>query len=398
MVELQQEAGPAAPPAVRIDVTAAAAVAAPHLAPHRCRNVPGSTRPVGRLRAAPGRAGCLGLRPRMAIELHHPCPLRWRRSAATTIRGCQRGRHAVVCRWCRPWRRCGGVRPTIGRRLRRRSGCVGRSRRWPGTHRGAAAASLAPRRRHGQRCHRRGAGAAAAARGLLWRPRSRRRCAATGARALRRRRHCGLLLRAPLRWRSRPARRPFLRLRLRRLDRACLPAPPSAPAPRSARVVALQAVLHQPLHELPHRQVRVHVRQQCPELLDPALTGSVDHHLQLPAVLAQRPHALSRPRQLGSHRGQQLLHLARALAARQRHQLLPLRLLQRRRRSRWRRCRGPQSPRLRRRPRAARQQLPCRGYRGGVRRGGGSALLEIEGVLQLRRGAQGERAVLQPLA
>ena len=59
VVELQQEAGPAAPPAVRIDVAAAAAVAAPNLAPHRCRNVPGSTRPVGRLRTTSGRAGCL---------------------------------------------------------------------------------------------------------------------------------------------------------------------------------------------------------------------------------------------------------------------------------------------------------------------------------------------------
>ena len=33
VVKLQQEAGPATPPAVRIDETAAASVAAPHLAP-----------------------------------------------------------------------------------------------------------------------------------------------------------------------------------------------------------------------------------------------------------------------------------------------------------------------------------------------------------------------------
>ena len=87
----------------------------------------------------------------------------------------------------------------------------------------------------------------------------------------RRQRHSGLLLRAPLRWRSRPACRPCRRIRFRRLRcmrlwrlaRACLPAPASAPAPRSPRVVALQAVLHQPLHQLPQRQVRVHVRQQC---------------------------------------------------------------------------------------------------------------------------------------
>ena len=174
VVELQQEAGPAAPPAVRIDVTAAAAVAAPHLAPHRCRNVSGSTRPVGRLRATSGRAGCLWLRPRMAIELRHSCPLRWRRSAATAIRRCQRGGHALVCQW----RRYGGVGPTIGRRLRRRCGCIGRSRRWLGTHRGAAAASLASRRRRGQRCHRRGARAANPARGFLCGPRCRRLAAA----------------------------------------------------------------------------------------------------------------------------------------------------------------------------------------------------------------------------
>ena len=72
VVELQQEAGPAAPPAVRIDVTAAATVAAPHLAPHGCGNVPGSALPVRRLRAASGRAGWRRLRPRTAIELRRP--------------------------------------------------------------------------------------------------------------------------------------------------------------------------------------------------------------------------------------------------------------------------------------------------------------------------------------
>ena len=178
VVELQQEAGPAAAPAVRIDVAAAAAVAAPHLAPHRCGNVAGSTRPAGRLRAAPGRAGCLWPRPRTAIELRHFCPLRRRRSAATTIRYCQRGGHALVCRRCRPWSRYSGVGPTIGNRLRRGSSDAGRHRHWPGRHRGAAAASPAPRRGagaarptrgllRGQRCPRRGAGAARPRRGLL---------------------------------------------------------------------------------------------------------------------------------------------------------------------------------------------------------------------------------------
>ena len=267
VVELQEEPRTAAPPAVRIDVTAAATVAAPHFAPHWCRNVPGSTRPVGRLRAASGGAGGHRPRPRSAIHLRRPCslrpcPLRWRRSVATAIRRGQRGRHALL--W--PWRRCGGVGPTIGHRLRQRS--IGaRRRRWLGTHRRAAAASLAPRWRRGQRCLRRGAGAANPARGFLRGPRCRRR-GATGDRARRRRRHTGLLLRAPLRQRSRPAGRPFLRLRLPRLARACLPAPTSAPtsapARRPPRVVALQAVLHQPLHELPQRQVRVHVRQQRP--------------------------------------------------------------------------------------------------------------------------------------
>ena len=303
VVELQQEAGPAAPPAVRIDVTAAATVAAPHRAPHWCRNVAGSTHPVGRLRTACGRAGCLWLRPRTAIELRGSSPLRWRRSVATAIRRCQRGRPALVCRRRRPWRRYGGVGSMIGHRLRQRSSGVGPRRRWLGTRRGADTASLAPRRRRRQRCHRRGAGAANPMRGFLRGQRCGRR-GATGNRALRRR-HSGWLLRAPLRQRSRPARRHLLRLRLRRLVRACLPGPTSAPAPRTPRVVALQAVLHQPLHELPQRQVRVHVRQQCPQLLDPAMTGSVDHHLQLPAAVAQRPHAVSRPRQLGRDPGQQ---------------------------------------------------------------------------------------------
>ena len=138
---------------------------------------------------APGGAAarCLrrGRRPpaalRTAIELRLPCPLRWRRSVATAIR--RRGRHALVCRRRRPWRRYGGVGPTIGHRLRRRSSGAGRSRRWLGTRRGAAAASLAPRRRRGQL---RGAGAAVPARGVL--------CG--------QRRHSELLLRVPLRLRN----------------------------------------------------------------------------------------------------------------------------------------------------------------------------------------------------
>ena len=247
----------------------------------------------------PAASGC---RPRTAIELRHPCPLRWRRSVATTIHRCQRGGHALVCRRRRPWRRYGGVCPRIGRRLRRRSGSVERSRRSLGAHRGAAAAGLAPRRPRGQRCPAevpappipragssadRAAGASPQPPSSVSLPKDRAGCSADRAAGAgvqppalvpchRRQRHSGLLLRAPLRWRSRPACRPCRRIRFRRqrfrrlrcmrlwrLARACLPAPTSAPAPRSPRVVALQAVLHQPLHELPQRQVRVHVRQQC---------------------------------------------------------------------------------------------------------------------------------------
>ena len=232
VVELQQEAGPAAAPGVRIDVAATAAVAAPHLAPHPCRNVPRSTRPVGRLRTAPGRAGCLWLRPRPAIELRHPCPLRWRRSAATTIRYWQRGGHALVCRRRRPWRRYGGVGPTIGHRLRRGSGGAGRHRHWLGTHRGAAAASLAPRRRRGQRCPRRGAGAARPTRGLLRGPRCHRRGAGAANPAR------GFLLRTALpapgccHRRACPTASAGLRVALARpASLAKSPRPPALPAP-----------------------------------------------------------------------------------------------------------------------------------------------------------------------
>ena len=246
MVELQQEAGAAAPSAVRIDVTAAAAVAEPHLAPHGCGDVAGSARPVGLLRAASGAAGGRRPRARTAIERRRTCRLRWRRSVATAIRRCQRGRPALIRRRRRPWRRYGAAGPTVCHRLRRRSSGAGRRRGWPGTHRGDAA-SLAPRRRSGPHCRRRSAGVASPAPGFLCGQRCRRRSAATGARAFRRR-HSGLLLRFPLRRRSPPARRPIRRLRLRCLALACLTAPTSAPAPR---VVALQAVLDQPLHELP---------------------------------------------------------------------------------------------------------------------------------------------------
>ena len=70
---------------------------------------------------APGGAAarCLrgvGLRrlpPRVAIELRRPFWLRRRRSVATAIRRCQRGRPALVRRRRRPWRRYGAAGPTI---------------------------------------------------------------------------------------------------------------------------------------------------------------------------------------------------------------------------------------------------------------------------------------------
>ena len=64
---------------------------------------------------------------------------------------------------------------------------------------------------------------------------------------------------------------------------------PPLPARGSARVVAIHSLPHQPSHELPDREVGIHVRQQLPQLLQSALALGVDHRLQLPASVPQRP-------------------------------------------------------------------------------------------------------------
>ncbi len=160
-------------------------------------------------------------------------------------------------------------------------------------------------------------------------------------------------------------------------------------ASRPARVVAVEPLLDQPPHELPQRHVRIDVRQQSPELLQPALALRIDDRLQLPAPLTQRPHPVGRHRQRRIHRGQHLHHLARALADGLLHQRLPRRYVQHRRRLPLRGTCRRRAVRLRGRshpgPHSARQvrSLPITAFEGG---------------LQLRRRVQRERAVPQPLA
>jgi len=66
---------------------------------------------------------------------------------------------------------------------------------------------------------------------------------------------------------------------------------------------------------LPDRQVRIHARQQLPQLLQSALALGVDHRLQLPAPVPQRPQPLGGRRRLGIHLGQHLLHLRQLTGA-----------------------------------------------------------------------------------
>ena len=156
--------------------------------------------------------------------------------------------------------------------------------------------------------------------------------------------------------------------------------------------MAIEPLARQPPDELPQRHVRVHVRQQPPQPLQPTVTLGVDDDLHLVAPGAQRPHLVGRDRQLGVHAGQQLLYLPRALAGRLRHQRLPRGPVQHRRRfqrldsRRWRQQRLlPRHGRPAPHDGAAPSALPV-------------ALLTVECALQLSCRAQGERSVLQPFA
>ena len=99
--------------------------------------------------------------------------------------------------------------------------------------------------------------------------------------------------------------------------------------------MALDRFPHHAPHELPQRQVRVDVRQQPLDLLQPAPAVVVDHRLELPPPRAQRPYPVGRSRQLRVDPGQQLLYLPSALAGRLLHQRLPRRGVEHRRHLRF---------------------------------------------------------------
>ena len=105
--------------------------------------------------------------------------------------------------------------------------------------------------------------------------------------------------RARLRRRSNVAAGVSMRRRHRRRWRSALgtggPPAVAAGTGRPAGVVPIERIL--PPHQRPVRHRRVHVRQQPLELLQPALTLRVDHHLQLDA---RRP-ADAAACQLGIH-------------------------------------------------------------------------------------------------
>ena len=209
---------------------------------------------------------------------------------------------------------------------------------------------------------------------------------------LRRRSDGSCRLRRPTWRRTGSTARVPLRLRRRSLVAANGPTARALTARRPARVVAIEPLAGQPPDELPQRHVRVHVRQQPPQPLQPTVTLGVDDDLHLVAAGAQRPHLVARDRQLGVHAGQQLLYLPRALAGRLRHQRLPRGPVQHRRRfqrldsRRWRQQRLlPRHGRPAPHDGAAPSALPV-------------ALLTVECALQLSSRAQGERSVLQPFA
>ena len=200
--------------------------------------------------------------------------------------------------------------------------------------------------------------------------------------------------RARLRRRSSGAVRFRLLLRRRSSLGSGWPAAGAPAAPRTARVVAVESLPDQPTHELPQRHVRIDVRKEALELLQPSLAVLIDHRLDLPAAPAQRPHPIRRHDQIGIHLCQHLHHLPRALPCSLIHQRLPRRDVQLRRRlpfRRWHQCRrrwrraGAPHGCARPGPRAARRARPL-------------PITPLEGGLQLRRRVQRQRAVPQPLA
>ena len=164
----------------------------------------------------------------------------------------------------------------------------------------------------------------------------------------------------------------YLPLRCRRSVGTRGSATGASTARGTARIVAAKAFVDQPSHELPHRHVRIDVREQPFELLQPAVAVRVDNRLELPAPLAQRSHPIRRHCQRRIHVGQHLRHLPRALAGRLLHQRLLRRYVQHRSRL-W----------FRRRPRRAVRShgRSCPGT-GPTR---SLAITPLEGGLQLRR-------------
>ena len=201
-------------------------------------------------------------------------------------------------------------------------------------------------------------------------------------------------------------RRSAVRLRLlrRRSSRGvCLRVRGPTAAARSARwparVVAVEPLLDEAPDELSQRHARVHVREQPPELLQPLLALRVDGRLQLEPAVAERAHPVGRRRQLRVQVGQHLADLPGALAGRLFDELPPPHRIEHQRRrlrlggERYGRRGVCRRIVLSRQPRRC---LPCR----CDRRSAGdrpAPPLPVERPLQLRGGAQRQRAVAQPL-
>ena len=143
-----------------------------------------------------------------------------------------------------------------------------------------------------------------------------------------------------------------------------------------------------PLKMLTRHPTRFHTGQQPLELLQALLRVRVDDRLQLVAAVAERPHPIGRRRQFRVQVGQHLPHLPRALAGRVVNQLPPPRLIEHQRRLR-----------LHGRPGPGRRTTRSRSGRLQRRRDGRHASpLAVERPLQVGRGAQRQRSVLQSLA